>query len=1202
MGSYVQNSDGSCCGSGPSGYSTPVVVNNSTVKDLSFSSSCQQIEGFTGTLTYTGSQGSPTCNNGPNTEIWVMAVTQAAPDIENGNMANVCDNGDTYSIEIGGLCSGPITSTYYLRAWFDNAGANATSCCQGPVAGEPWTVLGPYTPSANPTPINISIGDSNTWVPPVSTPTDITNNINGSCVFGNTNGLADSYSVTVYSQADSITTTYGSGAGDAVYSFTLSQPTNLFLNLCGASGNGFNSPVLYLMTDLTHTSTTFALDENSAYCSDHSPALVTGLLQPGTYYAIVDGTQAGDSGNFNLCVNTFNPNCSLNPVSTPVTLGAGVTTGGLGTVTADAAGAGHVDWNFEYTNSWTFTPGVAGNYQISLDCFDDGSNKAQVAYDLYDSTGNPIATSNGNDNLDQLTLSLTQQQYTVVVFPPNENEPSGDYRLVIQTSNSTPTLTPTPTNSLTSTPTGSATATPTITPTITLTPTQTSTPTVTSTPTQTSTPTIDPYVITGQITYNGGNSQAGLNLLAFATTCLNGCNGNGKMVFDLHSPPGPVDYTLNLPGPGQYTLGVFLTANTSLQNQSPNVGDSYAVYNSSGNVCLGQSPTTIDMSSPSTQTVNLTFGDSCQFYGVSGTIHYNGSGQVNGSNRLRVMGYLDSNYLTPVAGGGNDGVSVNGGSYQVVNMSGSSQMYLQAYYDAGGNASNGVTNCDPYINLGQVTSNPPSTGYNITFDGSNLYNCTNTLSGNVNFNGTGSVSPSNPIIVRAWSCTISGPSTNCGPAAYSVVTSNHGSYFMGMPNTGNYYVTEEYVASAGASWSPGSYAIGSYIQNSNGACCGGPNGMGNPINVSSAVVTNLTFSDSCTQIKGFIGTLSYNGSQGGPSCNNGASTQIWVMAVTQTAPDTENNYMTNVCDNGDNYSMEMGGLCSGQYGTSYYLRAWFDSAGVNSNSCCQGPAAGEPWTVLGPFTVTANPTPINITITDNNVWSIGGSTPTITPTATPNCGGPYSMSGSVTYTGPTSSGSSLLVVVPPANGGNCSTQNSVVSGTQGPYNISNLGPGSYNVIGLYGTFNNGPNLGDYIAFYNGGGAGTCANPFQSTITNSSLSGIDLTFDNTYQLYGINANLSYTGSHTSWVNVGIFTDSAYTNKINSKSLNNGVYTGTITLVDNNLLCGSETVYVMAWVGTNNNGPNTGDPYVQLGPTTTVADSTSLTINFADGNIK
>ncbi len=326
------------------------------------------------------------------------------------------------------------------------------------------------TPTYTATPTSTStLTPINTSTPsPTATPTptpgimDITANIDGACINGDTTGMPDNHS-----QYDSSYWNLynGSGSPDIVYKFTLDTAKSLFINLCGTT----NYSCIYVRTDPENPSTTLAYDTECDYCGQpYGSGLVTGVLQPGTYYLIVDGSYIGESwpdrGPFTLCLSTFTPNCVLTPVSTPVTLASPLGTTDLGTLGnyySDLVGVGHVDYYLQYTNSWTFTPATAGPASISLDCFDDGSHRSRVRYDLYDSNTNLVANSLGYFPLDALGVSLTQQQYTVVVYAANQSENSSDYRLVIQTNPpvNTPTVTDTPTGTIS--PTATVTSTPT---------------------------------------------------------------------------------------------------------------------------------------------------------------------------------------------------------------------------------------------------------------------------------------------------------------------------------------------------------------------------------------------------------------------------------------------------------------------------------------------------------------------------------------------------------------------------------------------------------------------------------------------------------------------------------------------------------------------------------------------------------------------
>jgi hypothetical protein len=498
-----------------------------------------------------------------------------------------------------------------------------------------------------------------------------------------------------------------------------------------------------------------------------------------------------------------------------------------------------------------------------------------------------------------------------------------------------------------------------LTPVFTITPTNTPSPTFTFTSTPTFSPTVDPYVIKGTIQYTGSDSVAGQYLLMMGTTCIN-CGSGTNASWVTNGTKSVCNYTLDLPSTGNYVIFAILSSVPNFNNTSPPVGASYSFY---GGACLTSgTPTTIAISGPTTQTVNWTFGDSCVLDGIGGTISYTGVGAVNNNNGLVVDAYLDSNYSTPVPNNNSAYVTVSGGTYNLINTSGTpSNVYLQAYYNSnqGNGGGNGPVTGDPVTNLGLVAFNTVLTNKNITLNDSYLYNSTNSLTGTVNYSGTGTVSASDPIVVRAVTFT----GSFLQQIGACAVTSNGGTYFFGLPASGNYYLTEEFVAVPGAHWDDGDYAVGSYAQNSDGSCVGsgsGPNGSSaNPIVVSGATNSNLSFNSSCGQFQGYTGTLNYTGSMGTPSCSS-TSHQIWVQAVdgTSESANTIGN-STGVCDNGDTYYLNIG-TTSG----SYYLRAWYDSNGVG---CCQ-PQSGESWTVVGPYSSSANPSAVNISFADGQSW------------------------------------------------------------------------------------------------------------------------------------------------------------------------------------------------------------------------------------------
>jgi hypothetical protein len=525
-----------------------------------------------------------------------------------------------------------------------------------------------------------------------------------------------------------------------------------------------------------------------------------------------------------------------------------------------------------------------------------------------------------------------------------------------ETVTATPTLTGTPTNTVPATPTATPTSTPNG-------PTKTFTPT--STPSATYSPTPDPYVITGTIKYTGSKSTAGYNLLAGATTELNGGNPSTSVI---SSPSEGTAYTykINLPGTGNYVVYGFLTTQTNFSNGGPNVGDSYEIYNGQ---CLGGTPTTIAVSGPTTATANLIFADTCQLVGVSGSVTYTGPGEVSNQNTIQVMGCADANCATILNNG--PGITVNGGAYSLINTSGAASMYVEAFYQSNNGNGNGPATCDPMTIVGPVATGGAVTNYNITLSTANLYNCGNSLSGTVNWNGPGSVDAANPILVRAVTCSgTSGGGNSCNTVAFCAVTQNGGTYFMGLATSGTYYVEEEYVANSSVSWSTWDPPLGGYAENADGSCPGcapsGPNGYGSGIPVSGNAVSNLGFTNACPQFYGYTGTLTYNGSQGPVTSGNGSpGNQVYISAVTVATEDSEQNVTSGTGQNGGTYTMiDMMGRCSGGGVNSYYLRVWYDKA---SAGCCQ-PVSGDPWTVVGPYNTNTGSPDYNVTFDDSNTW------------------------------------------------------------------------------------------------------------------------------------------------------------------------------------------------------------------------------------------
>src|SRR5581483_977098 len=147
------------------------------------------------------------------------------------------------------------------------------------------------TPTITPT-------STNTGTPTITAtpgiPADITSNINGSPVIGDTTGHSDYYqqSVTYWNDPTPTTQILGFGAPDLTYQFTVDAAhsgESLAINVCGAP---FDS-VLYLRFGSPNGPLVAANDDSDS-CGTVASSLVTGSLRVGTYYLTVDGYQSGD--------------------------------------------------------------------------------------------------------------------------------------------------------------------------------------------------------------------------------------------------------------------------------------------------------------------------------------------------------------------------------------------------------------------------------------------------------------------------------------------------------------------------------------------------------------------------------------------------------------------------------------------------------------------------------------------------------------------------------------------------------------------------------------------------------------------------------------------------------------------------------------------------------------------------------------------
>jgi hypothetical protein len=309
---------------------------------------------------------------------------------------------------------------------------------------------------------------------------DITSNINGGEILGDTTGQLDAHS-----DLDIEGNNWGRGAPDLVYQFTLNQPQQLDIEF-GANG-GNNSFVAYLRTKQDDPSTTLALaqavneeDDASVKPAKHSLShaspssefgstdLITPLLKPGTYYLIMDGSTPSDYGPFFIDLSTFTPNCGYIGSSAPVQAVQPNISGdatlspdqadALGTVSSGSTvvGLGSVQYYVGAQHGWSFHAGSDGAlYNISLDCYDNGDELDNIGFDLYQAvtiegvvTLNFLDSTSDNSYPDGTSDILPAGDYYVAVFS-NDNGSDGEYRLIVQggalpTPTATPTITPTP--------------------------------------------------------------------------------------------------------------------------------------------------------------------------------------------------------------------------------------------------------------------------------------------------------------------------------------------------------------------------------------------------------------------------------------------------------------------------------------------------------------------------------------------------------------------------------------------------------------------------------------------------------------------------------------------------------------------------------------------------------------------------------------
>lgn len=294
----------------------------------------------------------------------------------------------------------------------------------------------------------------------------------------------------------------------------------------------------------------------------------------------------------------------------------------------------------------------------------------------------------------------------------------------------TSTVTHTPTNSPTNSPSDTATDSPTKTPTSTATPTPTGiwfTPTSTYTECNTPSPTLTGTIvptpavqnyISGALSYTGSGS--GTNIAV---------SGGAKVYLF----PSSGTYTVGVLGPGVYQLSAYF------DYQSPGGGLYYCPtcqfpwsvipvpgmrYTNSGScsnpVTVASFPVTVSGAAGTTVAgPNLSFDDTCSYWGIYGILSYTGTkGPVRFCRGMILQTFTDAAYTVPapysVGSSGSPTVGINFVTNEGPGGTGLAPLYLRAFYDANGS---GIFDTgDPYLEMGPVTPTTDGVLQNVTFD------------------------------------------------------------------------------------------------------------------------------------------------------------------------------------------------------------------------------------------------------------------------------------------------------------------------------------------------------------------------------------------------------------------------------------------------------------------------------------------------------
>ncbi len=504
-----------------------------------------------------------------------------------------------------------------------------------------------------------------------------------------------------------------------------------------------------------------------------------------------------------------------------------------------------------------------------------------------------------------------------------------------------------------------------------------------------------PLTISGTVTYTGsqGPVSAAKPIVVFAT--------KSRTLEEVPVAIGRVEanggsFTLTVPEAGDYYLAYLLDTNG---DGVPAVGDPFGIYDN--RLSAPGDPITVPVNEAQSN-LTLTFDDSAGLPGVSGTVTYTGSmGPVDGTRPIRVQVFREGDLTDRVDRA--QRLVDNGDSYSFLLLE-PRLHYMQVFLDLNDNdvrdpgepfeiypdryalpgdpLPEGIAHVDVVFGDGPDPTPTPSQDF--------------ILSGTIEYTGSrGPVSPDRPIFVLL----LSNSMLDGAPVAGAAVTENGGSFAMGAPGPGDYYLV--------------------YLLDTNGD---GDPAVGDPFEIyqdrfttpADAVTvpqTGLVLSfDDTGGLPGVRGTVTYTGNQGPVSSNVPIHVDVFRDAELTDRLDQSQDLMTN----GEFYQFIL------LENVQHYMMAFVD---LNRNGDRD---SGEPFTIYSGKTSTpGDPLPqqggavVDISFGD----SAGQETPTPTVTGEPATATVLAATATATSQATAAPGTPTATLVP-ANTGGCEIQTS----------------------------------------------------------------------------------------------------------------------------------------------------------------------------------